>query len=153
MLPQSKLSENSINDILKGIYLGDFKNTTEIISKFEITLSNLFFILRGETWKTVSDKFCTQFNCRLSDLRSKITAIEHHSTSTLTNLKVIKIRVRLKLGESITLLAKEFNVKYPTIHNIKTRKSWKYIPNETILTEQYMFEINSLPLKPINSCV
>lgn len=45
----------------------------------------------------------------------------------LTNEKVLDIRRRVDLGESVTSLAKEFGVRRSTIYKIKQRRRWAHI--------------------------
>jgi len=48
-------------------------------------------------------------------------------TAKLSEKDVIKIKNRLKQGETLVILAKEFNVCKQTIFKIKTNKIWKSI--------------------------
>lgn len=50
-----------------------------------------------------------------------------HNTVKLTPEQVIEIRSRLQTGENMTTLAKEFNICYQNIKQIKKNKIWKFI--------------------------
>ena len=50
-----------------------------------------------------------------------------HNKVKLTPKDVLKIRDRLKSGESSSVLAKEYAVHYSAINNIKKHKTWEYV--------------------------
>jgi transposase-like protein len=52
---------------------------------------------------------------------------EKNARAILTEDSVREIKQRLQAGESVSALAREFNVAQPTISNIKTGTTWSYI--------------------------
>lgn len=53
---------------------------------------------------------------------------EAHGRAKLTAGQVIEMRRRLAAGETLSALAKDFDVAIPTVFDIKSRKNWKHLP-------------------------
>lgn len=52
---------------------------------------------------------------------------EKHPQAKLTAEKVREIRARLAAGEKQCNLAKEFGLNQTSLHQLKTRKTWKHV--------------------------
>lgn len=123
----SKLTEKDIFIILTGIHNNTFKNTSEILEKFNISLVQLHRILNGSSWNHLTINICTQLNCNLKILKDKIITIENRKSTILTKDDVLVINKLLKLGYTCELLSKKFNVSNGTIWKIKNGSSWSHI--------------------------
>ena len=100
-----------------------YKHTKE--SKIKIGLASKKRIKENG----VSNNFIySRKNCKISKEQkqkmSKAKEGEKHPQSKLTEKDVLYV---LNSKESPTKLAKEFNVTYRTIANIKSRKTWKHL--------------------------
>jgi len=139
----AKLSVANVKDILTGIYFDKYKTTLEILEVYDIAMHTLYMLLRGNTWKDITHDICTELGCTLSTLKIKIVdSVIKRRNSRFTVLEAIEIRVRLKLGETPKSLANEFKVDRHTISDVKLRKTYNIIPNEKLLTEQYITSLN-----------
>lgn len=58
---------------------------------------------------------------------AKVNKGDDHGMSKLTVEKVIDIKNRLKNGESVSVLAKLFNVTYGAISHIRIERTWKHV--------------------------
>jgi len=133
----SKLTKEDIKSILQGIYDDKFTTNIQISQFYNMDPSTILHILKGHIWKHVSYDFCKQLGCTLNSLKIKVVV-----GIVMSDLKVVKIRVRLKLGETPNSLANEFKINRHTVSDIKIRKTWDNIPNEKLLTEQYIASLN-----------
>lgn len=100
-----------------------YKHTKE--SKNKIGLESKKRILNnGVSEKFINARKGTFITDKHKELISNAMAGEKHHQSKLTEKDVLYV---LNSKESPTKLAKEFNVTYRTIANIKSRKTWKHL--------------------------
>lgn len=59
-----------------------------------------------------------------------------HKNAVLSEREVLDIIERLKLGESICQIGKDYSVKYTAINDIRTHKTWRYL-TEGIIFPKY----------------
>lgn len=82
-------------------------------------LSNLEWCTYGEN---ISHAYENNLNSRVG---------EKHNLSTLKKEDVLDIRERLENGERNMVLADEYDVTRATISDIKSRRSWKHLDDDT----------------------
>jgi len=108
--PSAKLSEE---DVLKIIELFPIHNDKEISEMFNVKSSIINKIRNRKLWKSVTENFHSDFKENLYTLNKK---------------DILEIQNRLKT-ESCTQIAKDYNVNYSVINNIKNGKIRTNITN------------------------
>jgi len=117
----SKINDKNVLEMLNGILTNKFKSISEIRNYFSVSQYVIGKILNGQTRQHLTDNF------DLDLLKSKLEYSQlgvNGSRSKFTNDQILNIRKTYIDGETITNLAKKYNVDHKTIYSIIRNKSY-----------------------------
>lgn len=123
-ISSSKLSENSIIEILEGIINGKFNSYDDIQNNFDISISSVSSILNGMRWTHITKDY------NLFELKNKIIKSRKgtNSPSSLLSIEDVKdIKQRLKNGETGVSISKIYNVSQYVICKINCGRSYQNV--------------------------
>lgn len=118
----SKLDDVTIIEILESIRSGKYTSLQQLCSAYSIAESPIRDIFNRKLWKHVTKNYTDQ---DLMMLRDKIRS--SGVGQKLTYNDVVEIKKRLKVGEGLTSIARDYEVSESAIYRIRTNKMWSYV--------------------------
>jgi hypothetical protein len=82
-IPQSKLNENIICNILDDVLIGNLTSIKQIMKKYNISQSAAYHIFDGIHWKNIINEYCLNKNIQFKSIRNKIV---NGTNSYFTNI-------------------------------------------------------------------
>ena len=123
----SKLTDDIVREIIIDVYNDKYQSIDQICLIYNVKRNTIVDIFNGLHWKHITNQLVVPLN----QIRSKIIKSnqdgENNNLSKLKANDVLIIRQRLSNNESISKIAKDYNVNVKTISNIKNNKSWQNI--------------------------
>ena len=118
----SKLNDEIVIEILEDIRIGKYTTIQKICSTYSIAESSIRDILRRKLWKHVTLNYT---DSDLLMLRNKIRFTG--GGQRLTRFDVIDIKFRLKKGEGLSSIARDYKVSESTIYRIRNNTIWTHV--------------------------
>jgi hypothetical protein len=113
----SSLNEDLVKEILDNILNNNLMNITKIAKKYQVCKWTISNIINCNGWFHVTKNY---------DM-IKIKTIVDENRYTLSHCDIRNIRNRLKIGETQTSIAKDYNVSISLIGSIKRNKTYSYV--------------------------
>ena len=105
-----------------------YSSIISIAKKYDVCSPTIQDILNGDRWVHISVPICNKLGITLKSLHDKFNILgSKHPQSKLTESQVSKIKNKLRCGETMSNLSKEFNISVPVIHKIKNNKLWTHV--------------------------
>ena len=124
-VPQSKLSNNDVRDILVAVHNGVYNNTYQIANEYCLHFTTISAMFYGDTWKNITNSVCKNLNVSLNDLRKKV--LDEKFSKVLDETKVRKIKLMILEGIPIKDISKIFKVTRSNLYRIKNNRSWSQV--------------------------
>lgn len=110
------LTDRKVFSIKKAIARG--VSLADLAKKYQVSYITISHVKNGTTWKHIPPDLST---FRLYNRGERAGNVK------LTEKQVLSIKKRLTLGESQSLLAREFGVGHDAIHKIKNNVNWVWV--------------------------
>ena len=123
---RAKLSEDDVKTILKRLSQGEKQQV--LADEYEVSRSNISRIKTGDTWSHLGG---TEIPARVGSDRG---------SSKLTEDDVKLILDRIERGESLSAVARAFQVGRTTVADIWHGRRWKHIPRKTSTRRRKVYD-------------
>lgn len=118
----AKLDDETVIEILENIRIGKYTTLQQLCSAYCIAESPIRDIFNRKLWKHVTVNYTDH---DLLILRNKIRSTS--GVRKLIHTDVVNIKTRLKVGEGLTSIARDYEVSESAIYRIKNNQMWKNV--------------------------
>jgi hypothetical protein len=121
----AKLIESDVREILINIYNNQYISTVQIYNDYDVTSAAINDMLRGKSWKTITNIVTEELGVNLQDLHNSINACTYRRLQPPNVRKIKKIIRETDLTDKDISI--QFSVKQNTVSKIRSGKTWSHV--------------------------
>jgi len=136
----ARLTEREVLEIYRKADRGELHR--KIAAEYKIAETTVYNIYARRTWKYLTEQeprrttplpkkvLTVEQRTRMSKSQLGLSRGEKNASAKLTEEDVYAVRRLIVSGEKQRVIADDYGVTYQTIYAIKTRRTWKYLPEQ-----------------------